>query len=694
MSEPDTNPLDNQTFIKVYQSLSMMAADISADIQGISGAIDAAGDKIESALAGGIGGGGGLDAGEIISALSTVLDPQWQHNAWVREKSGPLLDALLKMLAAAGPGAADALAKTLGEAPPWDHQSQATVGGAVSGSMQKMAGWMLSAAGPGKETIDAAIANNGKLAEEMFAGGLGRGQGLTRQMMGYITERFRSTGHVGPEGVLTRAFAALAPAAAMGLAAHLIATGLSTEVLACLNLNATGVAAMFAEFAGYKEILGPLHSVFHNANIATPWKYQVNEWLTPYLPDPGTLLGWYAERHLTDPVKLKKWLAQHGYDETWADLMIETSRHRLGMRELRTMTSLRLKPKEWWTDQLEHQGYKDAVIEDVYDAILQRDVDPWRNQIVDYAMVGYEKGRLDKTQLLSVLQGMRVLPTTRPTVLEYADARRTGAAWQKQIDWALLQYDQVQIGDDDLDQWLGLLIRDDQLRALTSLTAKLKRKVKLHKAGTYPALKDALAKHRTLYLTGRETEFDYRRAMLMAEMDLEAIELTMLVDSKTRDETIVADLRQYNLPLLRDLVVHEALSEPDYRLRLQALAMPEPYLSIEVAWVTRLRRYKREAIVQADMLADARAAYVAGLIDRRTLTSYMTDAGYIAATVETQLRILDPARAAQLEKLAAAIVKQMEKADVDERRRLITELAALDARFRTATPYTPPFTMP
>jgi hypothetical protein len=677
------------------------AADAHAEIVGesavvLSDSIDVIGNQIVGAL-------GAFPAAhaQAWSEVSHPFDAHLAHFKGLVENTAGLkgfnLDALLALvktlLPGIGPGIDRTLKAMLGESEPHSPTVPLTIGQSMIAAIKASATEGLSpppaADAPAVKPYagvrpELTAAQRAPLGAAGFTQTTGQGMidGLTDWLQAHfslpdwldekkIGDFFSLAGHADIDGVLARAMKWLIPASATGLIAQVVSAALSTMVIGSLNINSSGLAAMIGEFSGFKEILGPIHGLYHQANIATPWGYRVNKMLTPKLPGLGEAIWMHLEGELPPGETIEDLGAKHGFEAKWVKSMIGVADWDPGLRELLLLSEVEDPTPEWWGRRFQKMRMSGGDIEPMIEMVKRRRAAPYISGLATLAISHFSDGFSDVSGLQSDLKSLKFGTTTIDWAVKLAQSKRRREQIANTVKQWVSSYERDFLTDAQFAELLSTAYADPAAARTKFLLTRLGRFKRVYLDDVAEEQKVPVAIYRKAYINGLITERQLRTALELSGMQQEAADLVVLLDGQDRSDKLVAGYQKYFLPQLRDSLVNGDITLSQYRDRLVAATFPPGLMPMELALAGALAARAAAGRVERYQLPPWRRAYVAGLADGDQVAAVMFEAGLTEQEVGAQFVVLDLERdrflagqeakqAADDKRLAADAAKQLQ----------------------------------
>jgi hypothetical protein len=472
-----------------------------------------------------------------------------------------------------------------------------------------------------------------------------------------------------PEDALTHAVMSLAMASTLGIAAHGVSAALSVDVLGCLDLNTTGLAAMLSEASGFAPIIHAIQGPAIAASIARPWQRHVNANVRDRLPDALTAIKMAMKGKLPPGERVEDLMAWDGWDVKWLRALTDEVVYNPGFRELTLLAEIHDRPDVWWVERLRDLGIRQEQEYELADALKRRRAQSYINSLVKSHRDAYVDGFMDEADLRRACRNAGLLSSTIDWLVldaqadeEYTTLRAEMRLWRE-------EYQRGALTDREYRDLLGTVLKRGRAADLASALASISRRRKVYREGTTDAAKAAakkgLAVYREAHARGLISDDVLRARLAAAGVDAEAAELMVLLGQVQLRNSMEAWARRYELPALRDQVVHGLLSPDEYRRKLRSIAFPGGAVEIEVAYAAALARRFAEGQVRAYELGPARQAYVAGLIGEDTLAAWLQEGGLDQDAIDAQIAALRDRRDRVAARAAAAAEAAPKRAAAD-----------------------------
>jgi uncharacterized membrane protein len=215
-------------------------------------------------------------------------------------------------------------------------------------------------------------------------------------------------------------------------------------------------------------------------------------------------------------------------------------------------------------------------------------------------------------------------------------------AWTRDIiETAKLRYSRDEITEGEFNNIVQTVILDTATADRMVAQETLKRMHKVWILSDLEVARNALSVYRQMYVYGLITEAKYRAALTDAQLEPAMIDERVALDSYRRDQTVAADLREWNLPTLREDLLEGRLTLAEYRAKLVGLDFPASLLDAEVAWADVLRRRNEVQRVERYQIPAGERAYVKSLLARAGLKRLYEEAGRSADEIGIRLKLMD-----------------------------------------------------
>ena len=460
----------------------------------------------------------------------------------------------------------------------------------------------------------------------------------------------------GPETAQPRLKKAMNLASAIGLNAHVLSMLLSMDVMGFGDLNATGIAAMMSEAAGFSELMGQVNRPLWEGYLGVPWREYLCKELRPWRPDLDLLAKARREReewiHVPSgdvPYDLKDRLAHKGLGDTDIDLWHRAVWTWPAMRQLATLLE---DPAVWASesttrDLFDHLGYTDDVRRFALDAIKLRQAGAWTTRWLNQQISNIEYGLIDYAEFEHLVENVALPDHVRSAVHRVGETADYTAWCKAVVERAKLAYSRDEINDQELYNELDSVGMNPQRAKLVVDSERLRRMHKVWILSDVELAREALTVYRQLFIYGLMSEASYRGALAAAALEPEMIEERYFVDNHKRILTVAREIREFELPTLRDNLLDGQMTLDAYRGRLVALEFPTELLPTEMAYVKTLLDRQRRQRVERYQLPAAERAYVLSLIPQETLRRLYEEADRSGDEIAIRLKLLDYLRANQ-----------------------------------------------
>ena len=483
--------------------------------------------------------------------------------------------------------------------------------------------------------------------------------------------KMMQAGPCKPDQAQDRLAGCLGFASVAGLTSHVVSAILSMDILACLDINATGLAAMITDLAGFGPILGAFQGPFFDAYLKKPWTANLNRKMRPARPDPATLMRLRYKSRASGAMGMVESLAgfreqmsYHGFSDEWIAALeddLYTEPRRMDIM-LMAESDAAAEDPTWWREKMSRLGYTDVDAEYLIDGVKRRMARAYRDGYIHQLISQVRNGRMAGDDLDSQLADFGVPGLTREAAVALAGAQ---AADQTVTDgMALLksQYDRDQINDRELRDGLDALGLVPEKVDYLCAYWRLGRYHKVYLSTPTEEARKVISLYRQAYRAGIIPRGRYSTMLSQAGLSDDTITVQLALDDQARDQAIVTSLRQYALPLGRDAVASGRLAIGQYRQQLAAQKLPGNLLDAEVAYATMLREREQTARLERRQIAPAERAYVFGLVPSLALNLLYQQAGYSADEIAVKLLVLNELRRAHMAAQAKAAAAPARKA--------------------------------
>jgi hypothetical protein len=458
----------------------------------------------------------------------------------------------------------------------------------------------------------------------------------------------------GPETAEARLKSAMKMASAIGLNAHVLSMILSADVVGCLDLNATGVAAMMGEASGFSELMSQVNRPLWEGYLGVPWREKLAQQLRPWRPDLNLLAQARRERELRGDIRsdlvpdtLEETLKRKGLRDEDIKLWHESVWAWPGMRQLATLLD---DPHVWAAeaatkDLFDHLGYTDDVRTFARDACKLRQAGPWSTRWLNQQISNLEYGLMDYAEFRARADAVSLPEHVKTAVLRVGETAEFTAWCKAIVDRAKLAYQRAEITDQELYYELESVGMGAKRSKLVVDSERLRRMHKVWILSDVEVAREALTVYRQLFIYGLMTEASYRAALAAAQLEPEMIEERFFLDHHRRVMTVAREIREFDLPELRDALLEGRITLAAYRDRLAALEFPPELLPTEMAYVNGLVIRRDRQRVERIQLPAAERAYVKSLIVKDALRRLYLEAGRTGDEIDIRLKLLDRLRA-------------------------------------------------
>lgn len=464
------------------------------------------------------------------------------------------------------------------------------------------------------------------------------------------------TAHAGPEGVWQRAALAYGSAVGLGVVAHAVSGLMHATVIGTGGVDFSGAAALIGQAAGFGPIVQAVMGNFYQAFLDRPMQYEMNKTFTPNLPGMGDVLRLRAKRIIADRGEFNKLMAYQGFSADWIERFEQDLYTEPRHTELQIMGDNDDVPAEWWAKKCRALGYEDQDVEYMVGGLQRRLSRGYLGQYIAELQKAHKAGVVSESELDDALAGLGINRLSRLWAVETA-------WWRKRLD-ALADAQKMLADMFERDQIAGEGYRD-ALEALgidqatvtrTVASAEIRRFRKVYWTTPAEDARKAVGLYRTAFIAGLVTGPEYETVLTTAGMQPAIIALNLSVDGEARNRRLAADFRQYQLPALRDQVLHGVVSLAEYRYRLEKAGFPAEHLDAEVCLVRAMLERRQAEAVRRDQLPHYRRAFIVGLVTRECLVAAMKAAGLDAGAIAAAMLTADEERRREEARARAAAV--------------------------------------
>jgi hypothetical protein len=452
-------------------------------------------------------------------------------------------------------------------------------------------------------------------------------------------------GHAGPEGVWKRAGAAYASAIGLGAVAHGISGLLSARIMGSGALNFAGLAGLVGQAAGFGPIVSAVMGNFYRAYLGVPMQYEMNRLFTPWLPQLGDVMRFRWKRLKDLPVDFWDSMSYWGFSGEWAKVYYDDMFREPMVRDLLLMAEATTCTPDWWEEKLKRLGYSDEDAPIMLEASLRRGA---RTQIMDlYRRLWYlaERGYMTLGRFRERCRETKLMETAVDFGAASVEVQREYRLLNSYVAKVLAMYDRDQLNDQELRDLLDVAILEPALADQEAALARIRRYRRVYLTTPEEDTRAAISMYRQLFIEGQITAAEYEAALVMAGFEPDVVVLTLRIDSARRDRTVRAEFREYDLPVLRDRLLHGLINAAQYRAALDARGFPAAYLADEVRLASSMADARRTARVRSEQVPYYERAYVIGLVSWTYLAAVLERAGLDRAAVAARRMWLEHLRA-------------------------------------------------
>lgn len=165
------------------------------------------------------------------------------------------------------------------------------------------------------------------------------------------------------------------------------------------------LAALVAEYSGFKEVVTQSHRPFLMASLGRPAIYNSNREYQTALPPTATADAWYARRILDEQAMLHV-RRSFGFPTSWDTIMNRAALKPISPFVLRTLYVDRPVDKQQLRQVLEDNSYNEADISMLVDAFEYLSMNTVRNAYVAELQAAYTKGVVSEEEMHTALDDL------------------------------------------------------------------------------------------------------------------------------------------------------------------------------------------------------------------------------------------------------------------------------------------------
>ena len=481
-----------------------------------------------------------------------------------------------------------------------------------------------------------------------------------------------------PATAWRRGVAAYAGAVGIGLATSAIAGLAEADVLGCGDFNFGYVTSVMGKAAGFDPIVNAFLQPLYRAYLNEPMRYETNRLARPFIPGVGDLLRFQYKRIFSrkpgdpetaePPFTFPECMAYAGYSDDWIGVYEDDLYREPMARDLLLMAEVGEFNEDWWTYKVRRLGYSDADAPVMVEAFKRR---ASRTQLLDlYRRLWYlcAEGFMTEDEFRRRCKATKLPELAIEYGAQAAAAELERTERRELLEWAEAQYDRDVLDDEGLRDALAEVYDDPDMVDRRFRLCQVKRFRRIYRVTPTDEARKSLSLYRAAFLDGVATEHEYRAQLTEVGLEGRVIELRMALDVAKRDGRMLARFRQYELPALRDQVMHGMLDVAAYVARLRKAGFPPEHLAAERELVMAQVARRTAGLLRSEALPAYRQAYVVGLVSRTYLAAALRDAGLTPEGMDAELTVLDYRREQAGQRRAETEARKRERLLADERR--------------------------
>ncbi len=370
--------------------------------------------------------GGKEDFAGVVAALIGVVTGEGEIGRRLESLAPGFADALVPHfigLTAAITDAQHALARST------EHAAEAT-GQAISDGVTSLGPGLLAGVVDAAKGVFRAIV---QLLKELLADAdaltTAASQTLVEGMLRVFEETLVREMPVTPANVHAVAGAAIRDALAAGLTAHLAALGI--ELLhPAKHMGLPEMAALIAEFAGFKEIIGPTTTPTLRYALQLPGTHRAANLFRTELPDSfdAKLQAARGAIAFSDYAQV---LAMRGYPPEWVQVLVGDTYLHPPIRAIAQLVEGSEADPAWIAQKFRDLGLSPTDIRMGVAAVAMKTTMPGRQQLTTKATAEYVGGRLTREDYSASLTAAGLPAMHREYWLRAADLQRRGDTMEK-----------------------------------------------------------------------------------------------------------------------------------------------------------------------------------------------------------------------------------------------------------------------
>lgn len=562
-------------------------------------------------------------------------------------------------------------------------QEEATFGGSIAQANAEVAMAVFEDVGmsPGWGTkVLGKVLDLAKKGVDVAISAIGYGPKMLVEMP---LQRLAKQGIATPDKALGNMGEAFGTTTFMGLMAMGISDLAGLSVLGTGGIPLKHIAALVAGMGGWDVIYGNVWGPFMRGYVGQPMRYWINDALRPFQLAVGDILRMRNKRLLKGCIspaaaptqampfdtpgtmpgyeEFKKLMAYQGFSDEDIlryedDLYREPS-----TGDMRYMAESKDFPEQWWWTRIRRMGFNEQDTESLVKGSKRMLITRYLRTVVTEMANAYRDGIILDETLEEQFREVELCSLAREYAVRQAKWRKLTKDVSEETMLLTEQFNRDRLTLEEYRAQLSMYYQDPKTVKRKVALAEIKRYKRIAWTTQEEDAQRAFGYYRQLFLAGRITEPEYQTKSIEAGILPVVFDAMFEADLFRRSQTVLTRFQKYDLPHLRDQVLHGTVSFDEYRRSLIAAGFPEDLLEAELNIARTKFDVRLAAEVRSGQLPSYRQAYVVGLIGRGELRYVMQDAGLDKDAITAQMLMLDRQRDAFLDKLEDDFVRQEEK---------------------------------
>ncbi len=462
-----------------------------------------------------------------------------------------------------------------------------------------------------------------------------------------------------PEDAKDNCVKAYALTTALGVGASLAAAAGSFMGLGTGWPGMGNVAAVLGEMAGYQPVNRAIIGTLADAYLSRPFRYAIQAQGRPTLPDAGTAVRLYWTRKLADspggstlprqPYTARQLLEFAGYADPWISTLLTDADRDPDLRAIPGLMQIAPRNDAWVKSALRELSYNEQAVADVAGLVKWRARSSGVNDVAAELERQVERGFMDLEQFTAALVRMEYPRELTPYRVEAASARQTFWVLNRKLDWITDSWEAGLMDADTFKAAVEELIVVPRVAGEYIIWATQKRYPKMALLSAYGEAREIRSEARRAVVLGIYGWPYYATFLSALGWTDPLIEAEHFLVTEDRDRQIVADVRSYHLPELRDSLLEGLITIAQYEATLKNLEVRDDIRHAEVNYMKVALERRRRGRVERYQIPALEEAYVQGLIVWQPVANAMQDAGYSSRERDLARDVLTLRRARNLE---------------------------------------------